>query len=118
MIKFIKHELKHYSTLTDAAIAFMSNYSQCDPKVYTQPVINLIVFDLFMDFIDHVDKPSMSLRQLQESRKIHEEYLHEDFSETEAMLIAMMMIDVRNDKGEYINGFKAEDFLSDLDIEE
>ena len=100
MIRFIKHNVGNYPTLREAAIAYMMNYSGCESKeVYENGKIEGIVREIVFDFIDAVDKPSTILRQLAESRKIHCEYLHEEFSEDDAMLTAMMLVPVRDDFG-------------------
>lgn len=112
LIKHIKHYQGEYKTLRESAIAYMSEYSGCKIlEWYEYGEIEKIVFEIFLDFIDSVDKPSMVLRQIEESKKFHREYLHEDFSDTEAILITMMMVQVMRD-GKYINGFKKEDFES------
>lgn len=108
MIRFLKHHGTEYPTYRDAAIAYMMDYSGCDRKVYTDGVIESIIFEVFCDFIDAVDKPSMHIRQMQESQRISN---HSAFASNvyDYMLSAMAMVQVRNDHG-YINGFTAEDF--------
>ena len=109
MIRFLKYYGPEYPTLREAAIAYMMDYSGCERKVYTDGVIEGIIFEVFCDFIDSVDKPSMHLRQMQESQRIS---THSAFASNvyDYMLSAMELVQVRDDNNGYINGFTAEDF--------
>lgn len=112
LIRYLKHHGSEYKDLRESSIAYMSKYSGCtNLELYEHGEIEKIIFEIFLDFIDCVDKPSCILRQIQESKKFHREFLNEEFSDTEAILIAMMMVQVMRD-GKYINGFKAGDFES------
>lgn len=110
LIRFLKHHGAEYKDLRQAAIAYMSEYSGCKMlECYEHGNIEKIVFEIFLDLIDSVDRPSCLLRQIEESKKIHREYLDEEFSDAEAVLTGMMLIQVRSDS-KYINGFKEQDF--------
>lgn len=115
MIRYLKHHGGEYPSYREAAIAYMMKYSGCDRKVYTDGVIEGIIFEVFCDFIDHADKPSMQLRQMQESARIAS-YGAFKTNVYDYMLTAMVLCEVRGDNGEYRNGFRAEDFQNNPDV--
>ena len=110
MIRFLKHNYANFESLRETAIAYMMEYSGCERSTYTDGVIEPIIFEVFCDFMDTVDKPSIHLRQMRESAKINQ-MLRNNYNVYDAMLSAMFMVQVR-EHGEYINGFCAEDFES------
>lgn len=117
MIRFIKHHAGDYPTLRDAAIAYMMQYSGCDRSVYTKDRIEGIVFEIFCDFIDACDKPSVQLRQMMDSFRIQSYIPEENFNTVfDYMLSAMMLCRVKDGNGNYVNGFKEEDFQQSVDF--
>ena len=121
MIEFLKHHGGEYKTLRKAAIAYMMDYSGCHEEVYAQSVIEEIIFEIFCDFMNSVDRPSIQLREMADSMRfagycnniVKQACLIKDYNIFDAMLSAMRLVQVKDDNGKYINGFKAENFEDD-----
>lgn len=115
MIKFLKHHGGEYPSYREAAIAFMMDYSGCDRSVYTKNKIEGIIFEIFVDFMDACDKPSVQLRQMMDSYRLDSYMLESNKRNVfDYMLTAMVLCMVRERNGDgYVNGFKPEDFANE-----
>ena len=108
MIMYLKNYTSDYDSLRECAIGYMIEYSGCDREVYTNEKIENIIYEVFCDFINCVDRPSSQFYQMRESKKILE-LTGMTFNIYDLMLSAMSMVQVRDDNG-YINGFTEEMF--------
>lgn len=115
MIKYLKSYGMNWSSLKEAAIRFMMNYSGCDREVYTDEVINRILLEVFGDFLDHVDKPSFQIFQISEYLRMYDLAQQVGVCETkkdiyDAICNCLYMVQVRDDNAHYVNGFTEKDW--------
>ena len=81
---------------------YMSIECNCPIEVYTAPILTRIVRVAFLDYILHV--PS------KEAYIAVAEFLNADGSDLERMVIALSVCRVKDDQGNYIQGFRAPTF--------
>lgn len=81
---------------------FMAKECQCPITVYTPHMLNVIMFDAMCDYIDSCDKPSFFLRELDRV------YNKENISIAEQIAITFELVEVKDENGNYVNGFTAE----------
>lgn len=107
-------------TLIDFAICSLMDWSGCEKEVYTTSKLHQIVRQCFTDYLttsnhilstmndyyENIDKYTVfgELFYPQTSKKSYTILEYFQF-ETKAMLEALQLTQVKNDKGEYINGF-------------
>ena len=85
----------------DRVRAYMSEECICPLDVYTDALMEFIMVEAMYDYIDSCDKPSIFLRQMRETK----EALIRDLTLTERICIAFSLVQVRDDNGDYVNGF-------------
>ncbi len=116
-IGVIKTTKKH-GTSKEAVAEYMMEYTGSPREVYTEEVLNSIIFDAFSDYLDSCSKPSSVLRDVLNFEKILC-YMKNDLNYFKSikdvdlykcLLGALSKIPVRNSNGDYINGFTAKDW--------
>ena len=115
IINILKGNTKYYRLYEDMdAIESIKQYmaDECAYKVewYTEKDMFDIIYDAMLDYLDHCDKPSYFMRQLGDVMRGRLDSITRDIA------IALTLVQVKDDNGNYVNGF--DDRLHELDKEE
>lgn len=89
-------------TPLDRVKEYMSEECACPIEHYTDGIMDRIMFKAMCDYIDTCDKPSFFLKE------INDIINKEKYSRAGLIALAFYLIRVKNDEGQYINGFTSE----------
>ena len=103
MIIFLKQFGCDYHDLYHAAIAFMCQWSGCDESVYTPERMNRIIDGVYYEYLDACDRPSAFMLSVDDCMRIRADDV--TYDRYDAILAALMLVQVRGDGGKYVNGF-------------
>lgn len=95
------YEIKQSSEWRDAVIRFMMKYSGSPRSSYTDLVIYRIMKTAFLDYLNTADKPAITVDDYLMSTERFP-MLSADYH----MAVALINTRVRDDFGNYINGFR------------
>ena len=115
IINICKGNTKYYRLYEDMdAIESIKQYmaDECAYKVewYTEKDMFDIIYDAMLDYLDHCDKPSYFMRQLGDVMRGRLDSITRDIA------IALTLVQVKDNNGNYVNGF--DDRIHALDKEE
>lgn len=107
-----QHDFGKFPTLKQAVIAYMSDRCAYPADRYTDHMINGIIWEAALDYIDSFKEhlPSSFLREIHHVMDLHNNPLSHFINRVdmyEATCIAFQLAQVKNDAG-YINGFTEE----------
>jgi len=86
--------------LKASAINFLSAYSGTDPQWYTDQEFDRITRSVFVDYLDSAKRPSYAVIQFFDAKRMWH------WDDIQAILSVLQLSQVRNDAGEYVNGFR------------
>ncbi len=112
IIKICKGNTKYNKDIRvyDAIRNYIADECICEPDWYTDNDISHFLWEAFKDYIDHCEKPSFALWCLKDAMDRH------DWDMYHAIAVVFgSYTQVKNDKGDYINGF--DDRIHKLDKE-
>lgn len=106
------HNFGDFPTLKHAVVAYMSDRCACPVDRYTDHMINSIIWEAALDYIDSFKEhlPSSFLREIHRVMDLHNNPLATRINRVdmyEATCIAFQLAQVKNNTG-YINGFTEE----------
>ena len=115
IINIVKGNTKYYRIydnmdVIEAIKQYMADECAYKAEWYTDKDMLDIMYDAMRDYLDHCDKPSFFMWELKEVLMRDSENL------PLRIAIALSLVQVRDDNGNYINGF--DDRLHKLDKEE
>lgn len=95
LIYAIKH--REDQTMEEAAVDFLSNYTDTPKQQYNQNVLRFVLRVCFSDYIGAADHPS----------SVMEEFFKycDKYGEIQGILTTLELVKVR-DHGKYVNGFR------------
>lgn len=105
-----QHDFGKFDTLKQAVAAYMSDRCWYPVELYTDEMINDIIWSAAMNLLDHMKKPSMLLWKVQQVMRLHNNPLVKNINRVdiyEALCGAFQLVSVRDENG-YINGFTEE----------
>ena len=105
-----RHNFGETTSHKQAVAMYMSNRCACPLEEYVDAVLDPIIFEAALDYIDGADRPSVFVRAIQDALRLHNNPLVKcpriDYAE--AICIAFSLVQARDD-GCYVNGFTDED---------
>ena len=87
-------------TLEKNAIAFMSEYTDTPEEYYTDSMLKSIARQAFIDYLRTADNPAFDVWQYFDAKNFRD-------NDTYGILSALQLTRVKNDNGEYVNGFRS-----------
>ena len=115
IINIVKGNTKYYRLYGDVGIIeaikqYMAEECAFNAEWYTKKDMLDILYSAMLDYLDHCDKPSYFMRRLGDV------LLHDSEDLPLRIGVALSLVQVRDDNGNYINGF--DERLHKLDREE
>lgn len=114
-IKALKHGMNELQnkdsenkSLRDIAIDYLCSWSGCTKSAYNEANLYDVVLSHFLDYLDTANKPSAVIRRYLESRRLRGYSQIESVknkTEVDDMLTTLMMTQVKDNDGNYVNGF-------------
>lgn len=95
-IKEVKYD---GGTLQERIASFMSEYTGTERSYYTIGTIKVLIQDVFMDYLKTADDPIFEISQFFDAKRFTDD-------DANAMLSVLLLSDVRDDDGKYVNGFR------------
>ena len=115
IINIVKGNTKYYRLYGDVGIIeaikqYMAEECAFNAEWYTNKDMLDILYNAMLDYLDHCDKPSYFMRRLGDV------LLHDSENLPLRIGVALSLVQVKDDNGNYVNGF--DDRLHKLDREE